>query len=73
MDGIVPELLVKTSASLSVPLSIIFNHSFNTGIVLDDWKKSNVSAIFKKGDKENPGNYRPISLSLRFVKSLIPC
>ena len=30
-------------------LSIIFNHSFNTGIVPDDWKKANVSAIFKKG------------------------
>ena len=39
VDGIVPELLVKTSASLSVPLSIIFNHSFNTGIVPDDWKR----------------------------------
>ena len=36
VDGIVPELLVKTSVSLSVPLSIIFNHSFNTGIVPDD-------------------------------------
>ena len=46
VDGIVPELLVKTSVSLSVPLSIIFNHSFNTGIVPDDWKKTNVSAIF---------------------------
>ena len=36
VDGIVSELLVKTSVSLSVPLSIIFNHSFNTGIVPDD-------------------------------------
>ena len=36
VDGIVPELLAKTSTSLSVSLSIIFNHSFNTGIVSDD-------------------------------------
>ena len=49
VDGIVPELLGKTSASLSVPLSIIFNHSFNTGIVPDDWKKSQrVSYIQKR-------------------------
>ena len=63
-----PKLLVKTSVSLGVPLSIIFNHSFNTGIVLDDWKKANVSAVFKKGDKENPGNCRPISLASQVCK-----
>ena len=68
MDGIVPKLLVKTSVSLSVPLSIIFNHSFNTGIVPENWKKANMSAMLKKGDKENPGNYRPISLTSQVCK-----
>lgn len=33
VDGIIPEILVKTSASLRVRLSIIFNYSFNSGIV----------------------------------------
>ena len=31
-------------------------------------KKANASATYKKGDKENPGNYRPISLTSQVCK-----
>ena len=38
-----------------------------SGDVPSDWRHANVTPIFKKGVKSNPGNYRPISLTS------IPC
>ncbi|TRZ15777.1 hypothetical protein HGM15179_011314 [Zosterops borbonicus] len=32
--------------------------------VPDDWRKANVTSIFQKGNKEEPGNYRPVSLTI---------
>ncbi|KAK4825650.1 hypothetical protein QYF61_001473 [Mycteria americana] len=34
-----------------------------TGEVPADWRLANVTPIFKKGRKEDPGNYRPVSLT----------
>ncbi|KAK4818214.1 hypothetical protein QYF61_008704 [Mycteria americana] len=37
--------------------------SWLTGEVPVDWTLANVTPIFKKGRKEDPGNYRPVSLT----------
>lgn len=34
------------------------------------WKKENITPIFKKGTKEDPGNYRWLSLVQRDVEKL---
>ena len=49
---------------LSSPLlTIIFNKSLEQGEVPTDWRKANVTAIYKKGNKYEPSNYRPVSLT----------
>ena len=42
----------------------------STAEIPDDWKKANVTAIFKKGSKKQPGNYRPVSLTCQMGKVL---
>ncbi|KAK4825474.1 hypothetical protein QYF61_027629 [Mycteria americana] len=37
--------------------------SWLTGEVPADWRLANVTPIYKKGRKEDPGNYRPLSLT----------
>ena len=48
---------------LMKPLVQLMRGSLENAVVPEDWKRPNVSAIFKKGDKKNPANYRPVSLT----------
>ncbi|PKU44059.1 rna-directed dna polymerase from mobile element jockey-like [Limosa lapponica baueri] len=62
-DGIHPRVLRELAREVTKPLSIIYQQSWSTGEVPDDWRVANVTPIYKKGRKEDPGNYRPISLT----------
>ncbi|KAK4827896.1 hypothetical protein QYF61_022319 [Mycteria americana] len=56
-------VLKELADVLTKPLSIIYQQSWLTGEVPADWRLANVTPIFKKGRKEDPGNYRPVSLT----------
>ena len=43
-------------------MCVIFNRSINTGIFPTDWKCSKVIPLFKKGERRDLNNYRPISI-----------
>ncbi|KAK4817527.1 hypothetical protein QYF61_019113 [Mycteria americana] len=62
-DEIHPRVLKKLADVLTKPLSIIYQQSWLTGEVPADWRLANVTPIYKKGWKEDPGNYRPVSLT----------
>ncbi|KAK4814767.1 hypothetical protein QYF61_026744 [Mycteria americana] len=62
-DEIHPRVLKELAEVLTKPLSIIYQQSWLTGEVRADWRLANVTLIFKKGQKEDPGNYRPVSLT----------
>jgi hypothetical protein len=53
-------------------LYIFVIESLETGKVPSDWNHANVTPVLKKGDKHNPGNYRPISITCIACKLLVP-
>ena len=44
-------------------LAFIFKQSYNYSVVPSDLSKALVTAVFKKDNKSDPSNYRPILLS----------
>ena len=71
-DAIHPRLLHSSAEALSVPLSILFRKSVDSGRLPADWKSGEVVPIYKKGDRQLPSSYRPISLTAVLRRCLRP-
>ena len=49
---------------------MIFNESLEIGETPEDWQNANVTPIFKKGNRNDPANYRPVGLTSQVCKVL---
>ena len=67
MDQItsVQDYLKETSSEITPALVLIFQASLCQQSILDDWRKANVTPIYKPGKKDwgKAENYRPISFT----------
>ena len=68
-DGI-PAFLLKDCASIFAhPLKILFNLSLKCRYFPDIWKYSKVCPVYKKGNKNEITNFRPITIICSFGKA----
>jgi len=56
-------ILKTISADVALPVAMIFRKSLNAGIVPRGRIIANLMPVFKKGDKHNVTDYRPVSLT----------
>ncbi|PZC70710.1 hypothetical protein B5X24_HaOG215026 [Helicoverpa armigera] len=67
-DRITNALMKGTMEELAPILTKIFSEILTSGYIPEQWTESHIILLYKKGDKEDIGNYRPISLMSNVYK-----
>ena len=67
-DDIRNEYIKYEKQNLKLVLNQLFNMIYDTGIYPENWSTGVIVPIYKKGDKDNPANYRGITLTCAMSK-----
>jgi len=70
VDSLVSNLFIEIATNISLPLSVIYRNSLDSVIVPVNRKRANVCVIYKKGARNECGNYKPVSLTSQACKTL---
>ena len=70
-DNIPNQALKLAADEIARVLQHIFQHSLDTGELPLDWRRANITPIYKKGQTTDPANYRPVSLTYKYFCKLL--
>ncbi|KAK4820802.1 hypothetical protein QYF61_006927 [Mycteria americana] len=62
-DEVSPQPPFLQAKQSQLPQPLLIRLLLQTSALSTDWRLANVTPIYKKGRKEDPGNYRPVSLT----------
>ena len=62
-DSFPPKLLKELSNNLTPCLTLLFRASLHQSALPEDWKTTLVTPLFKRGNRSDPSDYFPISLT----------
>ena len=69
-EGISTRLLKELASELTPVFTVFYNASISQGTIPAEWKQADVVPIYKKGAKNRPENYWPVSLTAITCKML---
>jgi len=70
-NGISAKFLKEIAGEISGPLTKLFNKSLETDVLPSEWKRRDVTPVFKSGSKDNRCNLHPISVVPIVAKILV--
>ena len=68
IDALHPKFLFEVREEIGEVMAELMNKSMQTGEIPQDWRDAIVVPLFKKGNRSEASNYRPVSLTCIICK-----